>query len=272
MLHEKIVISFIAATVASAMTFPSSAAVGDVHFKSDAYAIQGWFKCNGGAPSSLGDIDLASVDTTGDNIAIASNLALRACPGLLNPQGMPIYSIASAEDEAIATYTMLEDSGEAISDLDQVALLGGVVTYLKKTEDDKCTETATITCVGTTSIEGLMLGGSHITGTFDRKTVFPAVGISVPASACGLLGLAIFNGEMILNDAVNSEEEHVVRFAPITLNGKLSCVGTGLGRVDVHLTDATAIEYGLIAGGIAVAIISSVNSLGTAFPGTAVAH
>ena len=147
----------------------SAQSTGPVSFNSTESALTGTYACNGGAATPIPPVAASTTDGTGSNDVQASNLTASAC-------GLPLYDIASANDASSASDTPTQDDGAGTSAVSQMSLLGGVLTYLTKTESDGCNANTprVVYCSDTTTVENLYFAGQHITGTsLNRRPLTP---------------------------------------------------------------------------------------------------
>ena len=214
---------------------------GAAQFDVTESALTGTVLCNGGPATTITPVDASTTDVTGSNDAQASNLIAQAC-------GLPLYSIASADDSTSAQDTSSQDDGDGNSSLQNVSLLGGLLTYQSKVEADACNASSaqTVSCQDTTTVNNLAFAGQHITGTFTSPTTFQAVNVSVQLPGY-CTGLALFTGSLtVAGTSVQSAgNTATVRMAPIALHGTLTCVGLPLESMQVALEDSSLIEDSL---------------------------
>jgi hypothetical protein len=114
-------------------------------------ALTGTVACNGGTPTPIANVDASTTDASGSNDDQASSLSANAC-------GFPLYAIGSANDATSASDTSSQDNGDGTGTVQQVSLLGGVVTYDAKSETDTCTATDSqgdASCTNTTTVQNL---------------------------------------------------------------------------------------------------------------------
>ncbi|GGA13740.1 hypothetical protein [Dyella caseinilytica] len=206
---------------------------GSVPFDATENALSGTYTCDGGSQVTINSVDTSTTDVSGSSDATGSNQSATAC-------GLPLYSIASADDTTNAADTTTQDDGDGSSTLSQVSLLGGVVSYTSKSESDSCQADATgqPTCTGAVTIQGLTFAGQPITGTFTQPTTFQTTDLQVDVgSSC--TGAALFTGQLTIGDYSIQQDGDTgtLDFAAIHLVGTLTCAGLPLTSVTVDLKD-----------------------------------
>lgn len=230
----------LASTMASTVSAQGS---GPLVFDSTNSALTGTVACNGGQPVAITPVEASTSDANGGlNEVSGSNLAANSC-------GFPLYSMQSEEGATYTSDTNTSDVGNGGNGMEQVSLLGGVVTYDAKTEYDLCAgsasdSTATINCQDNTQIQNLVFAGQPITGTFTQPTTFNALNVQVKIPGY-CTGLALFTGSLTV-DSVSQQQSGdtgSITSAPISLNGTLTCVGLPLASMTVNLQDPTAVNY-----------------------------
>jgi hypothetical protein len=221
----------------------ASAAAGDVPFRFTSEAASVLLGCNGAAPAPYNDVDPVFANTNGGSDLVASQVFGSACPGLLAPRGVQIYSYQYVDDSAYAYDTPSSDYGEAKSLTKEVSLLGGVLTYDQKQDEAVCTETSYVSCTQRTTISNLTFEGRSITGTFSQKQVIPASGLQLQLATGTCTGLAEFTGYLTIDDAVTSATQKEVDFIPLALDGTLTCLGVPAGTIEIHIKDYSKWEY-----------------------------
>ncbi|HTV85903.1 MAG TPA: hypothetical protein VME63_10865 [Dyella sp.] len=214
-------------------------------------ALSGTVACNGGQAQPIEAVDASiSDDNGGLNDVSASSLSADACR-------LPLYTIQTAQDASYSADTDSSDVGNGGNGVEQVSLLGGILTYEAKTEYDLCAATAsgetdTIHCQDATQIQNLVFAGEPITGTFTQTTTFDAVDAQVQLSPRYCTGVALFTGSLTVNAVSQQQSGSIgsISMAPIALQGTLSCVGLPLGSMTVNLQDTDIIQYQLLAGSL----------------------
>ncbi|MGN6322148.1 MAG: hypothetical protein ACTHNE_10530 [Dyella sp.] len=211
---------------------------GPVQFDVTESALVGTVSCNGGQATAVTPVDASTTDVSGSNDAKASNLSAQAC-------GLPLYMITSADDSTSAQDTTSEDDGDGDSTLQNVSLLGGLLTYQSKIETDACNavSASAVTCQDTTSVQNLVFAGRHLTGTFTAPATFGATNASVQIpDYC--TGLALFTGTLtVAGTSVQiSGNTATVKMVPVALKGTLTCVGLPLDRMSVELKDESLVS------------------------------
>lgn len=225
----------IAATLAEPIAAQTT---GPVTFDSTESALTGTVACNGGTATPISSVDASTTDTAGSNDAVATNLAATAC-------GLPLYTIASANDASSASDTPTQDDGAGTSAVSQMSLLGGVLSYDAKTESANCNTT---TCSDTTTIQNLYFAGRHITGTYTQPTTFNAVSVAVQMPGY-CTGAALFTGQLTVASSSEQTSGNVreVQLSPVALQGTLSCLGVPLTTMTVSLQDTSMVTgYGCL--------------------------
>lgn len=171
--------TFISVLLSGALAAPAmSQGTGPVAFDATESALTGTVACNGCSSTPIASVDASTTDVTGGNNVAGSNQSATAC-------GLPLYSIASANDSTSAQDTSSQDDGNGNGTLQTVSLLGGVVTYQNKTEAEACDEASvagqavTAGCQAVATIHNLMFAGQHITGTFTSPATFQAIDVNV---------------------------------------------------------------------------------------------
>ena len=207
---------------------------GPVEFTSTETALTGTVACNGGTATPISQVAASTTVGTGSNDVQASNLTATAC-------GLPLYTIASANDASSASDTPTQDDGAGTSSVLQMSLLGGVLTYTTKIETDNCNANTPgeINCTDTTTIQNLTFAGQQITGTFTQPTTFNAVSVAVQIPGY-CTGVALFTGQLTVaaSSTQTSGNTTQIQVAPIALAGTLTCVGIPLTTMTVNLQDA----------------------------------
>lgn len=211
---------------------------GPVEFKVTESALTGTVSCNGGPATAITPVDASTTDVTGSNDAQASNLSAQAC-------GLPLYSIASADDSTGAQDQPGANNGGGSSDLENVSLLGGLVTYRSKLESHSCTAATgsilTINCTDITTLDDLIFAGNLIVGPLDLPVTISESDIVVQIPGY-CTGVAVFNGSLTLFSLSTQEDPEKnarsVNVSPIELDGTLTCLGLPLASMEVHLKDA----------------------------------
>ncbi len=237
--------SLLSALLFSALATPADAQdkPGPVAFDVASMALAGTVACNGGSPVAISPVDESTTDVNGTNDAVGSSLGGSAC-------GLPLYAIGSADDATDASDTSSLDDGEGKSTLQSVSLLGGILTFDSKAEDDTCTATGIInnatqvTCQGVSSIQNLHFAGQHITGTYSQPTSFQATNLSIQLPGY-CTGAALFNGTLTVANASSQQQangEDDVQVAPIALKGTLACIGLPLASMQVSLQDLSVLQ------------------------------
>ena len=211
----------------------SAQSTGPVSFTSTESALTGTYACNGGPAMPIPPVAASTTVGTGSNDVQASNLTASAC-------GLPLYTIASANDASSASDTLTQDYGAGTSTVLQMSLLGGVLTYNKKIESDNCNVNTQgeINCTDTTTVQNLYFAGQHITGTFTQPTTYNAVSVSVQIPGY-CTGVGLFTGQLTVaeSNTQTSGDTTVHQMTPIALEGTLTCVGLPLTWITVEMAD-----------------------------------
>jgi hypothetical protein len=226
----------------------SAQATGPDTFDMTESALVGTVACNGGAANPIAAVDSSTTDVSGSNDDLGSSLSSTAC-------GLPLYSISSANDASYASDTPSADDGGGTSTLQQVSLLGGVLTFTSKSETGVCDivdSQGDVGCSDTTAIQNLTFAGQPITGTFTQPTSFNATDLQVQLpGAC--TGIALFTGTLTVAGTTtqgSGTNDLTQTFTPVALNGTLTCVGLPLTSVQVSLGDEMVAQALNAANGI----------------------
>jgi len=231
-------------------------------------AINGTVACDGGQPTAITPVDASASDVNGGlNDVTATNLSATAC-------GLPLYSIQSAQDVAYTSDTGSSDVGNGGSGIQQMNVLGGLLTYQAKVEYDLCGasasgNTAAINCQDNTQIQNLVFNGQPITGTFTQPTTFNAIDAQVTLPGY-CTGLALFTGSLTIDSGSQQQSGNTgtITSAPVALKGTLTCIGLPLTSITVNLQDVTITQYGLISGLIGVLSVNTFTALGSSLNAT----
>lgn len=205
---------------------------GSVAFTPTESALVGTVACNGGPPTAIAPVDASTTNTTGSNDNQASNLSGQAC-------GLPLYTITSTDSATTASDVTSQDDGDGTSTIQQMSLLGGVLTYKSKTESGGCNSSGTsVACSGNAQFGNLVFGGQTITGTYSQPTTFQVTNVSVTVPGT-CTGVALFTGTLTLAGTSRSQQGNkgTVSLTPLALNGTLTCIGLPLTSVTVALKD-----------------------------------
>ncbi|RDS81227.1 hypothetical protein DWU98_11880 [Dyella monticola] len=234
---------------------------GPVAFDATNSALTGTVACNGGQPTAITPVDASTSDLNGGlSDVTATYLSATDC-------GLPLYSIESAQDAAYTSDTGSSDVGNGGDGIQQVSLLGGLLTYQAKVEYDLCGasasgNTATINCQDSTQIQNLVFAGQPITGTYTQPTTFNAIAaqVTIP-SYC--TGLALFTGSLTVDSTSQQQsgDTGTITSAPVALSGTLTCVGLPLTSMTVSLQDGDLIEYALLSGFVGLATLNATVTL-----------
>ncbi|HET7332542.1 hypothetical protein [Dyella sp.] len=236
MLAKRIVPALLSVILSGTCAVPATAQdTGPVAFDVTESALTGTVSCNGDASTVITPVDASTTDVSGSNDAQASNLSAQAC-------GLPLYTIMSADDSTSAQDTTSQDYGDGNSTLQDVSVLGGVLTFQSKTETEACnfiSATQTIDCQGGTIFRGIVFAGKNISGTFTSPTTFEANSVSVQLPGY-CTGAALFTGNLtVASTSVQTNGgTTTLRIDPISLKGTLICVGLPLVSMQVDLQDS----------------------------------
>jgi hypothetical protein len=230
---------------------------GPVAFDATDSALSGTVACNGGQPTTIKPVDASTSDVNeGLNDVMASNLSATAC-------GLPLYSIQSIQVATYTSDTSSSDVGNSGDGIQQVSLLGGLLTFQAKTEYDLCGasasgSTTTINCQDTTQIQKLVFAGQPITGNYTQPTTLNVTSVQVQVPGY-CTGIALFTGSLTLASESQQQSGNTttITFAPIALAGTLTCVGLPLTSMTVNLQDQVTVvntPLGFVEDGATVSI------------------
>jgi hypothetical protein len=199
-------------------------------------ALEGSFSCNGGVETSV-QVDEASTSNSVNNDVQASNQKTQDC-------GDPLISIGSVNDDASIKQGTNESTDAGAGNESNVIVLGGVLSYDTKSENDTCDlneATNNISCNGSaTFTNGSFAGQSIPHGTYTQPTQLNAVDFSVSLS--GVCTLALFTGTLTIAPqpvASTTSTGTTVTMGPYELKGTLVCIlgSTLLSSETVDLKD-----------------------------------
>jgi hypothetical protein len=239
---------------------------GPITFYVGESALSGAVACNGGQATPMAPVDASTSNGNGGlNDASASSLSADAC-------GLPLYTVQSAQDASYTGDTGSSDVGNGGNGLEQVSLLGGVLTFQAKTEYDFCGASASgnaaiINCQDNTQIQDLVFAGQPVTGTYTQPTTINADDVQVQLPGY-CTGIALFNGSLTINSASQQQSDDAgsIDMAPVALNGTLTCVGLPLGSTTVNLRDENLMKYRLSASYAVTTENAFVTVLGNGVP------
>jgi hypothetical protein len=232
---KRVVITLLPLLVGSMLAWPAMGqSTGPVDFDSTEAALAGSYACNGGNTIQFAPVDASTTGVSGLNANQGANLSGTTC-------GLPLYSIQSASDSTSAQDSPTQDDGAGNGAVQNVSLLGGVVTYQSLSEGDSCgtTDGVTITCSDTTTITNLKVGGQSVTGTFTSPATYNLVDVGVLDPGC--LGAETFTGMVTIASASSlvspGGQSATATMAPVRVDGTLTCLGLPLVSEQVHLQD-----------------------------------
>lgn len=232
---KRVVITLLPLLVGSMLAWPAMGqSTGPVDFDATEAALAGSYACNGGNTIQFAPVDASTTGVSGLNANQGTNLSGTTC-------GLPLYSIQSASDSTSAQDSPTQDDGAGNGAVQNVSLLGGVVTYQSLSEGDSCDTTsgATINCTDATTITKLEFAGQEISGTFTASTTFNAVDVGVLDPGC--TGVETFTGSLTLADSSSQVspdgQSGTIGISPIRLQGTLTCIGLQLSSMTIDLKD-----------------------------------